>query len=273
MRVLVTGASRGIGRATCLKLARQAAAQKDTPMEIGPMQIAACGSRHGDELDTLVAELSDLGAETVGLLGDLAEPAVPARLVAEAAAALGGLDAVVSNAGITRASSLVALSLDEWDHLFAVNTRACWLLAKAAHPWLKASQGSFVTVASVAGVMPQTGLGAYSPTKAALIMLTRLLAQEWAGDGIRVNCVSPGLIHTPMTAGMYADAGIKAGREALIPLRKIGAAEADIAGAIAFFLGPDAPYCTGQNLVADGGLVDSIMAHVPGRVGGGSPRT
>jgi NAD(P)-dependent dehydrogenase (short-subunit alcohol dehydrogenase family) len=267
MRVLVTGASRGIGRATCLKLARQAAAEKNATM-----QIAACGSRHGDELDTLIAELGDLGVKAVGLLGDLAEPAVPARLVAEAAEALGGLDAVVSNAGITRASSLAELPLEEWDHLFAVNTRASWLLAKAAYPWLKASQGGFVTVASVAGVMPQTGLGAYSPTKAALIMLTRLLAQEWADDGIRVNCVSPGLIHTPMTARMYANAGIKAGREALIPLHKIGAAEADIAGAIAFFLGPDAPYCTGQNLVADGGLIDSIMAQVPGRVGGGSPR-
>ena len=266
MRVLVTGASRGIGRATCLKLARQAAAQNGAPV-----QIAACGSHHGDELDTLIAELGDLDVKAFGLLGDLAEPAVPARLVAEASGALGGLDAVVSNAGISRASSLVALSLEDWDHLFAVNTRASWLLAKAAHPRLKESKGSFVTVASVSGVMPQTGLGAYSPTKAALIMLTRLLAQEWADDGIRVNCVSPGLIHTPMTAGMYADAGIKAGREALIPLHKIGEAEANIAGAIAFFLRSDSPYCTGQNLVADGGLVDSIMAQVPGRVGGGAP--
>lgn len=263
MRVLVTGASRGIGRATCLKLAR-AAAGHGAPQ----LRIAACGGRHGDELDTLIAELNELGASARGLLGDLADPAVPARLVAEAAEAFGGLDAVVSNAGITRASSLVDLELEAWDHVFAVNTRATWLLAKAAFPFLKESRGSLVTVASVAGVMPQTGLGAYSPTKAALIMLTRLLAQEWAADGIRVNCVSPGLVDTPMTAGIYANREIKAGREAIVPQHRIATPEADIAGAIAYFLGPDAPYCTGQNLLADGGLADAIMAHVPGRVAG-----
>ena len=264
MRVLVTGASRGIGRATCLKLAREAAGRG-----AARLRIAACGSRHGDELDTLVAELSELGASAHGLLGDLADPAVPARLVAEAAEALGGLDAMVSNAGIARASSLADLALEEWDHVFAVNARATWLLAKAAYPWLKESRGSVVTVASIAGVRPQTGLGAYSPTKAALVMLTRLLAQEWAADGIRVNCVSPGLVHTPMTAGIYADSAIKAGREAIVPQHRIAAPEADIAGAIAYFLGPDAPYCTGQNLLADGGLADAIMAQVPGRVARG----
>ena len=219
MRVLVTGASRGIGRAVCARLARDGA------------QVAACASAHRDELDTLVAEIRSAGGVAVPLPGDLRDGATPARLVREAAAALGGLDAVVGNAGISSPGPLATLDVADWDRVFAVNLRAQFLLTQAAHPWLQRSRGSLVTIASMSGVQPYAGIGAYSATKAALIMLTRQLAQEWAADGI-------------------------------------GEAGPDIAGTVAFLLGPDAAYMTRHNLLVDGGLLDSVQTHLAGR-----PRT
>ncbi len=259
-RVLVTGASRGIGRAICLRLARDAAASDG-----GPARIAACGSVHGEELQSLAAELEDLGAEVVPLLGDLGDADVPARIVAQAVEALGGLDALVSNAGIGVPASLLSLSTQDWDRLFAVNVRATWLLARAAHPALKTAGGSIVTVGSMSGVAPQPGMGAYSAAKAAIIMLTRLMAQEWCGDGIRVNCVSPGMVLTPMTEQAYTDSDFRARREAMVPAGRIAEPAGDIAGVVAFLLGPDAAYVNGHNLVADGGMTDSVLRLLPAR--------
>lgn len=253
LRVLVTGASRGIGRAICMRLASQGA------------HLAACGSAHADELDTLIAAATERGAQVVPILGNLADPATPARLVQQAVAALGGLDAVVSNAGISRPSTLAQLTLDDWDQLFAVNTRAPWLLAKAAYAALRESRGSFVAVASMSGMQPYPGMGAYSPSKAALLMLVRTLAQEWAAEGIRVNAVSPGLIHTALTAKVYADAATKDAREALVPLHRIGDPAADIAGIVSFLIASDAGYITGQSILADGGLMDAVHGLIPGR--------
>ena len=253
MRVLITGASRGIGRAVALRLAA------------GGARVAACASAHGDELDQLVAEIRAAGGIAVPLLGDLQQSDTPARLVEQATAALGGLDAVVGNAGISRPAALVALDGAEWDRVFNVNVRAQWLLARAAHPWLQRSRGSLVAVASMSGVQPYSGMGAYSASKAALIMLVRQLAQEWAADGIRVNCVSPGLVRTPLTQPMYDIAATRAAREALVPLHRIAEADADMAGLVTFLLGPDAGYLTGHNLLADGGLLDSVQTHIAGR--------
>jgi len=206
-----------------------------------------------------------MGGSVVAINGDLSEASTPARLVEQAVAAMGGLDAVVSNAGVSRPSTLAKLALEDWDYLFAVNARAPWLLAKAAYSALRESRGSFVSIASMSGVQPYPGMGAYSPSKAALLMLVRTLAQEWAADGIRVNAVSPGLIHTSLTAQVYADAPTKAAREALVPLHRIGDPDADIAGLVAFLINSDAGYITGQNLLADGGLMDTVHSLIPGR--------
>lgn len=259
MRVLITGASQGIGAAVCRRLAADARRSGDT------LQLAVCGSRHAEALSDLVAELSAAGVEATPLLGDLADPETPARLIASAADAFGGLDAVVSNAGIALPGALLDVAVEDWTRLFDINTRATWLLAKAAHPWLRRAGGSLVTIASMSGVDPQPGMGAYSVSKAALIMLTRLIAQEWANDGIRANCVSPGLVLTPMTEAAYADADFKRRREDFVPQRRIADPLADIAGVVAFLLGPDAAYCSGQNIVADGGLTDSVLRTLPAR--------
>jgi glucose 1-dehydrogenase len=257
MRALVTGASPGIGGATCLKLARDALARGQKP------KIAACEVRETDAILALADELRGLGADVRVLTGDLSDPDVPARLVAEAVQAFGGLDAVVGNAGITSPAPLAELELANWDRVMNINLRGNWLLAKAAYPHLKESGGGFVAVASMSGMKPHRGMGAYSMSKSGTIILCEVLAQEWAPDGVRVNCVSPGMIRTPLTETTYRDNAIASARTALVPAGRIGVPE-DIANAIAFFLGPDSGYITGQNLCVDGAFSSAILSQIPG---------
>jgi glucose 1-dehydrogenase len=257
MRALITGASPGIGGATCRKLTEAALARGQKPC------IAACEVRETDEALALVEDLRGMGADARLFTGDLSDPDAPARLVSEAVAAFGGLDAVVSNAGITSPAPLADLSVEQWDRVMNINLRGGWLLAKAAYPHLKESRGGLVLIASMSGMRPHRGMGAYSPSKAGTIILGEVLAQEWAPDGIRVNIVSPGMIRTPLTESTYRDNAIASARTALVPSGRIGRPE-DIANAIAFFLSPEADYITGQNLCVDGAFSYSILSQIPG---------
>ncbi len=118
-------------------------------------------------------------------------------------------------------------------------------------------------VSSMSGVMPQLPTGAYSPAKAALIMLTEMMAMEWAPDGIRANAVCPGFVHTSMTEAIYNQPKLARARAAIVPLGRIARPD-DIADVIAFLLSPAASYITAQSLVVDGGLTRSILNHAPG---------
>ena len=257
MRALVTGAASGIGRATCVRLARDARAAGRSAgvaaVDVGPPAA----------LDGLVAELRELGADALAILADMGTTEAPERAVAEAVARFGGLDGLVSNAGINRPGPLLDYAVEDWDRLFAVNTRATWLLAKAAHPALRASGGAIVAVASMSGSHAHAGLGAYAPSKAAVIMLARVLAQEFGRDGIRVNTVSPGMTRTGMTTRVYADPKIAADRDALVPLGRVATPD-DMAAAILFLLSPDARYVNGHDLVVDGGLTGNFLGRLPG---------
>lgn len=253
MRILITGASRGIGRAIARRLAREGA------------KLVLCASSPSAELDASAADCRANGAEVVTLGGDLSVLETPQRLIDAAVEGLGGLDGVVSNAGIVKAGALNTLDPQAWDHVFNVNVRSVWQLARAAYPHLKASAGAMISVASMSGVEPYAGTGAYSPSKAALIMLVRVLAQEWAADGVRINAVSPGLFLSALTAPIYADERMKSAREALVPMHRIGEPARDCAGLVEFLLSADATYMTGQNIVVDGGLLGSIQSHLAGR--------
>jgi NAD(P)-dependent dehydrogenase (short-subunit alcohol dehydrogenase family) len=153
--------------------------------------------------------------------------------------------------------------VEDWDRLFAVNTRATWLLAKAAHGALKASGGALVAIGSMSGSNAHANLGAYGPSKAAVIMLVRVLAQEFGRDGIRVNAVSPGMVRTGMTERVYADREIAAARDGLVPLGRVATPE-DMADVVAFLLGPDARYINGHDLVVDGGVTGNFLGRLPG---------
>src|ERR1043166_6302878 len=168
---------------------------------------------------------SGIGAEPIALRGDMATAEAPGQVVARAVERFGGLDGLVSNAGVNRPGPLAQYAVADWDFLFAVNTRATWLLAKAAHAALKASHGAIVATGSMSGSNPHANLGAYGPSKAAVIMLVQVLAQEFGRDGIRVNAVSPGMVRTGMTETVYKDSTVSAERDALVPLGRVATPE------------------------------------------------
>jgi glucose 1-dehydrogenase len=226
-------------------------------------KIAAVDLGPSPGLDSLMAELKTLGAEALPLHADMSSAEAPARAVSEAVTSFGGLDGIVSNAGINRPGALMEYALADWDAMFAVNTRATWLLAKAAYAALKASHGAIVAIASMSGSNAHANLGAYGPSKAAVIMLVKVLAQELGRDGVRVNSVSPGMVRTGMTAKVYADQRVAADRDALVPLGRVATPE-DMADVVAFLLGPDARYINGHDLVVDGGVAGNFLGRLPG---------
>jgi glucose 1-dehydrogenase len=260
LHALVTGATGGIGRGICFALIEQAQQPGHT------LHISAAASVPGDRLDALVAELRATGIAAHGVAGDITDPAQCGRIVQEARAAGGDITTLVCNAGKSGPGKLADLPMAEWDLTFNLNTRSAWLLAQAAYPQLQRTRGSLTAVASMSGLSPHPGYGAYSAAKAALIMLCRQLAQEWAADGIRVNTVCPGMIRTPLTEPVYQDAETLVRREALVPLGRIGTAS-DIGHAVAWLSSPAASYVTGHNLVVDGGVSEHMLALIPGRPG------
>ena len=186
MRALITGSASGIGLAVAHKLNADAKARSGRGARLTLADIAA------DKLRDAVAALRDEGAEAEIIAADLTDPAAPEIIVAHAVASFGGLDVLVSNAGAIAPATLLELTLEDYERTFHLNTRATWLLGKAAHPHLKASRGCIVATASIASHHPIPTLGVYSPSKAALLMLARQMACDWGPDGIRVNTVSPG---------------------------------------------------------------------------------
>ncbi len=246
-RVLVTGGSRGIGRSICLRIAADALKRGEQ------LRIAVSATGASPDLANLVAELQAMGAEALAVTGDLNDPAFPAQLVEQAVAFCGGLDTLVHNAGGAIAAPLVKVSLADWDTVFAINTRAFFLLAQAAHRHLRESGGSLCAIGSAASETVQPYLGAYNAAKAALAMLVNQMAYEWGRHGIRVNCVSPGLTLSRSTEEALGSEADRARAGSHIPLRRVASPE-DVAAAVAFVIGPDAAYITGENINVDGGL-------------------
>lgn len=264
MRLLITGAASGIGAAVARLAAERAPA--------GEKVLLAMVDKDEGALASIGQELSGLGAGCLTVVADLSDPSASASVVARAVDEFGGLDALISNAGIAVGAPLDSLDVDAYDLTFAVNTRATWLLAKAAYPALRESRGAIVATASISAEHPTPPLGAYSASKAAVLMLVRQMALEWGRDGIRANCVSPGPTDTGLTRrgfGLAEDEAARANRryrESLIPLRRIGD-PTHVAEAVLFLASPAASQITGVDLPVDGGLSLAIMpiaAGIPG---------
>ena len=245
-RALVTGGSRGIGAAVVRAFAAEGAAvaiaHEPTP---SMTQLA----------NDLASELADAGSTVMTIAGDLADPNVPASLVAGACEGLGGLDVLVANAAVMRQVPWDQTSVEQWDYTQAVNVRATWLLVLAARDKLKTAKGSIITVTSVMVRTGAPGALSYTTSKAAVLGMTRALARELGPDGIRVNAVMPGAIRTEHEIGISPDE--QAVAERVLPLQALqrrGQAK-DLSGAFVFLASSESSFVTGQVINVDGGWV------------------
>jgi 3-oxoacyl-[acyl-carrier protein] reductase len=236
---LVTGATRGIGRAIALALAR------DGATVIGTATTAEGAAKIAEALGAL----QPAGA---GIALDVTDGAAVDTALADIEKRHGAITILVNNAGVTRDNLLVRMKDDEWDAIMATNLKPAYKLAKAVmRGMMKARQGRIIQIGSVVGSSGNPGQANYSAAKAALIGFTKSLAQEVGSRSITVNCVAPGFIDTDMTRGMP-----EAQREALlsrIPLGRLGAPE-DIAETVAFLASPRAGYITGATIHVNGGM-------------------
>ena len=237
---LVTGGSRGIGRAIALELARQGA------------DVAVNYTRNAEAATQVVAEIVSLGRRAVALPADVGDFDQAASLVATTASMLDRLDILVNNAGIARDTLLLRMQEADWDEVLRVNLKSVFNTTKAAvRSMVRQRAGRIINISSVSGLMGQVGQANYSASKAGMIGLTKSMAREFAARGITVNAVAPGLIATDMTATL--DEGMREQIQALIPLGRFGVTE-DIARAVAFLASDAAAYITGVVLPVDGGL-------------------
>jgi len=238
---LVTGASRGIGRAIAVALARGGAS----------VALNYAGNEAAAQEALKLVEAA--GAPRARLLRfDVADPAACARAVEEVVAELGGLNILVNNAGIAIDQLLMRLKDEDWKRQLDVNLTGAFNLVRAAsRPMMKARGGAIVNLSSVVGEMGNAGQVAYAATKAGLIGLTKSVARELASRNIRCNAVTPGFVDTDMTSALPEAARTRMLES--IPLARLGSAE-DVANAVCFLASDQAAYVTGEVLKVNGGM-------------------
>ena len=238
---VVTGGSRGIGRAIALRLAAQGA--------------DVCISYRGNTAaaDEVVARIEAEGRVGLAVQADVVEQDAAKALIEAALARFGRIDILVNNAGITRDDLIMRMKPEDWTDVIATNlSGAFWTIKAATRPMMKARAGRIINITSVSGQAGQMGQANYSSAKAGLIGLTKATARELASRGITSNAVAPGFILTELTKDL--DPKLLEGIRDATPLGRFGTTE-EIAAAVAFLASDDASYITGQVLAVDGGLV------------------
>jgi NAD(P)-dependent dehydrogenase (short-subunit alcohol dehydrogenase family) len=246
---VVTGGGGGIGRAVATSLARAGA------------RVAAI-DRDERGLEMTRAELRELGDHVVAQCDTTSTESVTAASET-VEKSLGPCNVLVNTAAVLRPGGLDTLSLAEWNAVLAVNLTGYFLCAQIFGRQMRAlGRGSLVHVASIAGSHAQGQSGAYSVSKAGVVMLSQQLANEWGPHGIRSNVVSPGMVITPMSQAFYDTPGVTERRAAVVPLRRVGMPQ-DIADAILFLASDRSSYVNGDEITVDGGYVRMLMNLVP----------
>ena len=238
---LVTGASRGIGRAIALRLASAGAK-------------VACVARSADKLEEVVGEIASAGGEATAIPCDVSDAEAAAKVVDGVVEKWGQLDIVVNNAGITRDTLLPRMSDEDWDAVIATNLRSVFLFTRAATgPMMRAKRGRIVNISSVSGLMGNPGQANYCASKAGVIAFTRTVARELASKrrAITVNAICPGFIASDMTDALGEP--LLAAVKERVPLQRLGEAE-EVADAVLYLASDSGAYITGQVLTIDGGM-------------------
>ena len=237
---VVTGGSRGIGRAVCLELAK------------GGANVVLCYAGNEAAANDTVAACEALGARALAVRCNVAEAGEVKALMDAAVQAFGRIDILVNNAGITRDGLLMMMKDEDFDAVINANLKGTFLCMKAvSRLMMRQRYGRIVNLSSVVGLRGNAGQVNYAASKAGVVGMTKSLAKELASRGITVNAVAPGFIETDMTAAM-TDAA-KTATLTSIPIQKLGAPE-DVARAVAFLASDEAAYITGQVLAVDGGM-------------------
>ena len=238
---IITGSARGIGRAICEQLAAE-----------GVDNIAVCDLQ-ADWCAETVEAVKALGRNAEGFAMNVADAASVEAAVNAVLARFGQIDICVNNAGITKDGLIMRMGEAEWDAVLDINLKGAFLVTKAvSKAMMKARTGSIVNIASIIGLMGNAGQANYAASKGGLIAFTKSCAREFAGRGIRVNAIAPGLIQSKMTDVLPDD--VKAKMLEAIPMKSLGQ-PSDVAKAVAFLAGDNAAYITGQVLSVNGGML------------------
>lgn len=238
---VVTGGSRGIGRAICIELAKQGA------------NVVVNYSGSEDKAKQVVSEIEELGVKAIAIQANVADSAAVDAMMKQTIEVFGTLDILVNNAGITRDNLLMRMKEQEWDDVVDTNLKGVFLCTKAVtRQMMKQRAGRIINISSIVGVAGNPGQANYVAAKAGVIGLTKTCAQELASRNILVNAIAPGFITTEMTDSLPEE--LKEAMLKQIPLAKLGQPE-DVAKAVVFFASDNANYITGQTLHIDGGLV------------------
>jgi glucose 1-dehydrogenase len=247
---VVTGAGSGIGAAIARGLAEAGAR-------------VALVDRDSAAVDRVAADLTARGRKALAAPCDVSDEASVVATADKVVSQLGPCVVLVNNAGILRAGALDTLSIADWNEVLAVNLTAYLICARAfGRSMLTAGRGSIIHIASISALHPQTRSGAYSASKAGILLLSKQLAAEWGPRGVRSNAICPGMIRTPLSAKFYEEPGFEAKRSAVTASRRIGE-PVDIANPVVFLASDRSDYINGTEIIVDGGLDCMLMDMVP----------